>query len=299
MAFSIWDKSVEKLLDDFETFTEKLDDDLQKRIYEVIAKLDSKDGKLTPQNLSNVFKEIDDLFSEELARHGYKFQFEKIQDLANVIAIANVGIHANINKLTITQKELFDAGNLKLFKENVINSLGRAGMVDNVVIPMKMMINSAVNTGKGVGALITEFRDLFSTGSTSIFTTIKGKSLKSYARQVANDTTNAVNGTIQTYIRDKYDVKGIRYIGNTIKDSRPFCVHMIKDEKYPMDYKRLEVILKEYVGSQVPVVVGKNKNGTDKKVKKGAGMYPQTNKENFLSVVGGYNCRHRAFAVRL
>ena len=74
---------------------------------------------------------------------------------------------------------------------------------------------------------------------------------------------------------------------------------MIDKEKFPMPLSRLEEVLKEYVGSKEKVVVGKNKNGTPKEVNKGAGMYPETNTANFLTVNGGYNCRHRSFAVRL
>jgi len=293
---TLWDNTVERLLDEFEDFTKDLDESLKKRIDKIVAKLDSKDGKLLPQNLTKVFNEIDALFKSEFQTKGYKIEMAKIADLVSVITDAN----AAMNKpLKLSAPELIKANNLDLFKEQIITSLSDAGLTQNVILPMKQMINSSVSLGHGVEALMNEFDTLFDTGSTSQLTTIKGRSLQSYGRQIANDATNAVNGQIQTHLKDKYGLNGIRYIGSTIKDSRPFCKHMIDKEKFPMSYDKLDKVLKEYVGNKTKVVVGKNKNGTPKEVQKGAGMYAETNTKNFLTVVGGYNCRHRAFAVRL
>ncbi len=297
--FSNWDNTVEKILDEFEEFTKKLDEKLQSKIVKIIAKLDSQKGRLTPQNLTDVFNEIDNLFGAEFAKKGYKIELNKIYDLVNVITDANVGIQKSLNGLNLDATEIIKANNLDLFKEQTISALSDAGMVENVILPMKAMINAHVSLGLGVDSLITEFDNLFENGSTSQLTTIKGRSLQSYGRQIANDATNAINGQIQTHLKDKYDLQGLRYIGSTIKDSRPFCKHMIDKEKFPMTHKRLDEVLKEYVGNKQKIVVGKNKNGTPKEVQKGAGMYPNTNTKNFLTVVGGYNCRHRAFAVRI
>jgi len=74
---------------------------------------------------------------------------------------------------------------------------------------------------------------------------------------------------------------------------------MINDEKYPMDNETLDKVLKQYVGNKTKIQVGWNENGTAKMLPKGAGMYAETNTRNFPVVVGGYNCRHRWFAMRL
>lgn len=293
---SFWDNSVEKLLDEFEDFTKDLDEGLQKRINTIIAKLDSKDGRLLPQNLTQVFNEIDQLFVREFQAKGYKIEMAKIADLVNVITEANVVLN---KPLDLKAETLIKENNLNIFKEKTIEALSDAGLKSNIVTPMKEMINAHVNLGLGVESLQTQFQTLYDNGSFSELKTVKGRSLQSYGRQIANDATNAINGQIQTHLKDKYGLTGIRYIGSTIKDSRPFCKHMIDKEKFPMSYDKLEMILKEYVGNKTKIIVGKNKNGSPKEVAKGAGMYPETNTKNFLTVVGGYNCRHRAFAVRL
>lgn len=297
MNFDAWDK-VEKLLDEFEEFTKTLDGEVQKKILKIIAKLDSEGGRLKPQDLTDTFNKIGELFSNEFKTKGYKVELSKIQQLVDYITDANVAIQKSAG-LSLDASNLIKENNLNLFKEQTLSALSDAGLTENVILPMKAMINAHVSLGLGVESLITEFDNLFETGSTAQLTTIKGRSLQSYGRQIANDATNAINGQIQTHLKDKYDLKGLRYIGSTIKDSRPFCVHMIHHEKFPMTYERLDKVLKEYVGNKQKVVVGKNKNGTPKEVAKGAGMYPTTNTKNFLTVVGGYNCRHRAFAVRI
>lgn len=299
MPLKIWDITVESLIDKFEEFTEGMDTRINKRLLNAIAKLDTVDGKLTPQKLNRLYDEVDRIFSEEFKGSEYKKQLEKIHGITDVIIDANVAIQKELNNISITPKEISDLNGLELFKEKVVNNLSGAGITQNVIIPIKQLVNSAVTQGKGIGSLMDEFEALFTTGSTAELTTIKGRSLLSYTRQIANDTTNAVNGTIQTYLVDKYDLRAGRYIGNTIRDSRPFCVHMIKEEKYPMPIDRLRVVLKEYVGNKTKVQMGTLKTGGPKMVKKGAGMYADTTVENFPSVVGGYNCRHRWFAVRL
>lgn len=294
----IWDDKVENLLDAFDEINVGMDDAISKKIYKLIAKLDSVNGKLTPQNIAQALKEIDLIFSDQFKTKKYKTEIEKMHGLIDAIADANVVINSDVNKLDISKQELNVNASLELHTEKIITSLSEAGLKQNVIIPVKQMINSAVVQGKGTGALITEFEALFDNGNNAQLTDIRGRSLSSYSRQIANDATNAANGQIQVYLKDKYQLNKIRYVGSTIRDSRPFCVHMIKDEKYPMEIKTLEKILKEYVGSKEKIQVGKNKDGTPKMRKKGAGMYDLTNTKNFNLVVGGYNCRHRCFVVR-
>lgn len=298
MPLKAWDATVEKLIDNFEQFTDGMDSRISKRLLQVIAKLDTVDGRLTSQKLNTLFQEIDNIFKQELKASDYKKQIEKIHGITDMIVDANISIQKELNGINVTQSELNEVNGLELFKEKVVNNLSGAGITQNVIIPIKQMVNSAVTQGKGIGALMDEFEQLFDNGNNAQLTTVRGRSLLSYSRQIANDTTNAVNGTIQTYLADKYDLKAGRYIGNTIRDSRPFCKHMIQDEKYPMSIEHLRKVLKEYVGNKTKVPNGKLKSGKPQMVPKGAGMYSNTNAENFPTVVGGYNCRHRWFAVR-
>jgi hypothetical protein len=299
MELKIWDIKVEKLIDDFEEYTRYLDEKIQQKLIKLIATLDSSGGKLTSQALGKIYDQIDTIFRSEFKTGNYKAELEKMHGLVDAIIMANVEIHRKYNKLELKAQELNKINGLQVYKERVVNGLSSAGMVEHVIIPMKLLINTAVTQGMGMTALMHEFEGLFKNGNTSRFVAINGRSLLSWTRQVANDTTNAVNGTIQTHLRDKYDLQGGRYIGNLIRDSRPFCKHMINDEKYPMDNETLDKVLKQYVGNKTKIQVGWNENGTAKMLPKGAGMYAETNTRNFPVVVGGYNCRHRWFAMRL
>lgn len=293
MAFDDWKKRIENPLDGFENITGQLDDRIYKKLLGILAKLDSDKGKLKPQKLARIFKEIDLLFETEFKNVNYKEKLLKIHDLVNNIVDANIIINRDLNNIKLSAPVLIADTNLALYTETLVTSLSDLGIRENVILPVKQLINAAVIQGKGTGALVKQFENLFTEGSEAQLTDIRGRSLLSYAKQITNDVTNAANGQIQTHLRDKFGLNGLRYIGNTIRDSRPFCVHMLKDEKMPMSFERLREVLKEYVGSKVHVEI----NGKLKE--KGAGMYANTTVENFPLVLGGYNCRHRMFATKV
>jgi len=82
---------------------------------------------------------------------------------------------------------------------------------------------------------------------------------------------------------DEYGVNEWRYTGTLINDSRPFCVHCVRDLGGKIPDKELDPLLKRYLA--------------DPKLRQG--MRPGTNRKNFGSKRGGLRCRHRAIPVYL
>jgi len=296
-GFQKWNE-IETLLDNFEAITLGLDARIANELRYILAQLDSSSGRLTPQNLTRVFEQIDQLFRREFAGSDFGAQVEKMKEVVGLVADAAIDVNREVNQINLGKEELNREANLSLHVETITSSLSSAGLAQNTIIPVKRMVSSAVTQGKGVKALIDELTVFFDEGSNAQLTDIRGRSLTSYTKQIANDAVNAANGQVQVYVKERYGLKRFRYIGNTIRDSRPFCKHMIDDEKYPMSIEQLEPILKAYVGNKTKVRNGTLKSGAPKMVPKGAGMYPDTNTRNFPLVVGGYNCRHRFVFVR-
>lgn len=99
-----------------------------------------------------------------------------------------------------------------------------------------------------------------------------------YATQITRDATYNYQGQIQEAIAEEYEMDCIRYVGSIVSDTRPLCMHLIKDLKRKIKRSELPAILKIYQNS--------------------GGVMPDTNSVNFISRRGGYNCRHVAIAVR-
>lgn len=99
--------------------------------------------------------------------------------------------------------------------------------------------------------------------------------LQAYSGQIARDSLYQYNGTVQDNIGKKYDLKNFIYVGGLVKDSRPFCKHLVS--------LRRKIALTE-----VPPLVDKYPDG----------LIPNTTKENFPVRRGGYNCLHNVMMVR-
>jgi len=104
-----------------------------------------------------------------------------------------------------------------------------------------------------------------------------------YTTQIVNDAVLGYDGAIMQRFADEYGVNEWRYTGTLINDSRPFCVHCVRDLGGKIPDKDLDKLLKKYLSSKTL----------------SQGMRPGTNRNNFATYRGGYRCRHRVFPVYL
>ena len=79
-------------------------------------------------------------------------------------------------------------------------------------------------------------------------------------------------------VRKEFDLNGFKYIGSLVKDSRPQC----------KKWKRMGVIRYDQLDKEISWAYSNGK-----------GMIPGTNKDNFATYKGGYNCAHQAVATRI
>lgn len=99
--------------------------------------------------------------------------------------------------------------------------------------------------------------------------------LRQYATQIARDTMYKYQGTINERIAGEYGLTHFIYVGGIIEDTRPLCRHLVGlRRKISLD--EMPKLIRTYP----------------------EGLYPDTARDNFIAVCGGYSCRHSANPVR-
>lgn len=117
-----------------------------------------------------------------------------------------------------------------------------------------------------------------------------------YINQVAIDSIRQYDGAYNDVIRKTYGFEKILYIGDLIETSRPLCWNILENYDGRLTIVQLKSILDEYCPNGNP---SKSKITIDgKDYRKGAGMYENTNVDNFSQFCGGYRCRHRALPTK-
>lgn len=147
------------------------------------------------------------------------------------------------------------------------------GLADAYIQPAKYLLMQHVTTGMSIKdsqRILSKWND----GET-VGTVKPAINLQRYATQISRDSAYQYNGTINEIIAKEYELDAFIYTGDVIRDSRPLCRHLVGLRR-TIKLEEMPPLIKKYP----------------------QGLYPDTTKENFLNVRGGYNCRHSAMAVR-
>lgn len=104
---------------------------------------------------------------------------------------------------------------------------------------------------------------------------IMAPNLQKYATQIARDSAYSLDRTINSVIKDRHDLDKFIYVGGVISDSRPLCRYLVSLHR-KIAFDELPPLFELYPD----------------------GLIEGTNRQNFTIRCGGYNCRHRAMAVR-
>ncbi len=99
--------------------------------------------------------------------------------------------------------------------------------------------------------------------------------LQAYATQIARDTMYTYQGAMQDVIRKEYKLDKFIYVGSLVKDSRPFCRHLVG-------------LRRKISFDEIPPLV----------VQFPQGLKPDTTIKNFPLYRGGFNCSHAVMVVK-
>lgn len=184
-------------------------------------------------------------------------------------------LHKSYNEIII-EKSIFTAARRSIYDQAEYYLVD--GLADAYVQPAKYVLMQAVANGltmKQAESLLRNWNDGEMKAGSSISSSRPSPRLQAYAGQIARDSIFQYNGSIQDRIGQQYGLTKFIYVGDVIKDSRPFCKHVVG--------LRRKVSLDE-----VPELLKKYPEGT----------MPNTTKENFPIKRAGWNCRHAIMMVR-
>lgn len=169
----------------------------------------------------------------------------------------------------------------QLMVEKTINDLVGQGMKQNVIAPVRSIIQQNTITGGSYADFQEEVANY-----------IKGTPQKDgvmvrHAGQIAKDAINQYNAQYHDALAQDLNFDWLRYVGSNLETSREFCVLLTE---------------KEWVHrSELQTVINGTIDGKELKLsnttKLPVGMIPGTNVDNFKVRRGGYNCGHQAFWV--
>jgi hypothetical protein len=165
-----------------------------------------------------------------------------------------------------------------------LEGLTEAGLNQNLITPVREIINTYVTTGGSYSKLSKELNNYINGTPT-----IDGALVK-YTKQIATDSINQYNATVNQAISADLGWDWFRYVGSNIKTTRTFCKALTQKQYYHR--------------SELPKII--KGNFAEFKEMKGEiyertglpqGMIEDTNVSNFQTYRGGYNCGHQAYPI--
>ena len=160
----------------------------------------------------------------------------------------------------------------------------RNASLDELVQPISNQIRQDIILGVSFESATEAMLDAIADGNLG---------LEQWAGQVAMDALSQHDGIQQQAIKEEFDMKYSRYIGTIKKTTRPICYHLLttKDDPVYTD-DELKKVLGEYIPGGIPSESTTTSTADGKQQKKGNGLIPGTDINNFIIRKGGYRCRH-------
>jgi len=217
------------------------------------------------------------------ANVSYKSEIRKYMTNFDVMDRLNKNIHLKENGINIDKiikiankqkRELVGGtvqkvvGEISRFPQNMLGD----EMREQFTKPVKKILYENIMQGKSQSSAKKALHN-FVVGE-------KGKigQLERWSGQIARDTLSQYDGAVNDMVRKEFDLNGYRYIGSLVKDSRPQC----------KKWKRMKVLRYDELTKEISWAYSNGK-----------GMIPDTDKDNFATYRGGYNCQHQAVATRI
>lgn len=151
------------------------------------------------------------------------------------------------------------------------------GLADAYKQPAKFMLMQHVTNGSTIKQMQSTLRnwDKGQLQAGELASSQHAPRLQAYATQIARDTVFTYQGTTQKVISNAFGLKKFIYVGGLVKDSRPFCKHLVSLRR-KIDIEEIPELVIAYP----------------------QGLKPDTTKDNFFEYRGGFNCIHTAMAIK-
>jgi len=250
----------------------ELEEEIFLLVKKILRQFDVKDGEFVPDDksrkiLSTLNKEIRKIVSKVAVED----EVMKFIDDFDLIDKNIKAVQQQLNGIEVPKSIFNDQRAWAI--DATVNSLIQSNIDLKFIQPVKQLLYSRVSFG---GSVVDAERQL-----KQIVLGDVGKYgvLQRWIGQIARDTINEYQGTINQQIKVQYDLNAVRYIGGLVEDSRAQCVRWVKEFG--------GVLRDDQLASEIEWAY-----------KNGSGMKPDTNPSNFCQKRGGYNCIHDAIPVR-
>lgn len=262
-------KFIDGSVDELEKAALEAQADIYKALLQEIERFQISDGRFVvnqslPHRLAAIESKMESILGE--------LYIPKVSEYLGVyktIEETNISLQKSYNDLSVDIKLLTPAR--KTVYETAKHYLSE-GLRDIYIQPAKYLLMQQVTNGIS----IKDSRKVLSDWDKgkAIGVTHPMPNLGKYAVQISRDSAYKYNGAINDIIATQYDLKKFIYVGDIIGHSRPLCKHLVGLRR-DIELSEMPSLLKKYP----------------------QGLYPNTTKDNFLAVCGGYSCRHTAMPV--
>ncbi len=252
----------------------------QEKIYEALLKtvnnFELSDGRfVVNQDFSSriqllekkIYAILGDIYTPSIS--SYLGHYATIED-------TNIALQKSYNDLEI-EKSLLTPSRLSIY--NQAEYYLTKGLSDAYVQPVKYLLMQQITTGitiKDSERILKNWNEGNLTASQSELASGKATpNLQTYAGQIARDAAFVYNGTINEIIAEKHNLTKFIYTGGLVKDSRPFCRHLIGLHR-KIDIDEIPELVKQYP----------------------QGLKDNTTKKTFYANRGGWNCLHCVMPVK-
>lgn len=250
----------------------------QSLIYEMIRqeilKFEIKDGSyVVGQDLRSRLSTIQSKIEKILSGKTYSIPIREFLTDFNKIQDKTVSLFKTVNQLELEVSELSPAK--QVIYEQAKEALTKA-VAAEYVEPIKKLIAQNVMQGRSIVDTV-KILEKWDAGDLSSGRLAGGQptpNLQRYATQMARDSAYSVQRTTNNIFKERYNLTKFAYAGSLVKDSRPLCRYLVNLNR-TIDINEMPKLIQEFP----------------------EGLYPNTTRENFTIVCGGYNCNHIAHMV--
>lgn len=278
-------REIEKILSSMATVMDSRVDniqaralDTQKLVFEFliseVEKFDISEGRfVTGQDLNKRFAYIQRKM-QEIINKGYNPAVAEYLKYYNTIETATIQQQSQYNDIDVS-KELLNPVKQALYSQS--SYYLTQGLSDAYIQPAKYLMMQYVVKGSTVKDMRSALErwDKGTLNAGELASDRHAPRLQAYSTQIARDTMYTYQGALQDVIKKEYGLTKFIYVGGLVKDSRPFCRHLVSLRR-KIDIEEVPQLVIDYP----------------------QGLKPDTTKKNFSLCRGGYNCNHVVMFVR-
>jgi hypothetical protein len=239
-----------------------------------ILKFEIKEAKFViGQDLRKRLATIQNKIESILGSKSYAIPIRHFLTDFDTIQDRTVNLFKSVKDLEIEVSELSPAK--QVIYDQAKDALTKA-VAAEYVEPVKKLIAQNVMQGRSITdtVRILEKWDNGDLASGRLAAGERTPNLQKYATQMARDSAYSIQRTTNNIFKERFGLTKFIYAGTLVKDSRPLCRHLVHLNR-PIDINEMPPLI-----AAMP-----------------EGLYPNTTRENFTTVCGGYNCSHLAHMV--